>query len=232
MGGRSVAGQLGVKVVNGDVRILLHLFAEHSGKGIREIDVALYDVGMGFLAWSCSCEHHQSGNTGQILANRAAEAGFHDQQHFAEVVLCPIDGSTDFFCSDLATRPVEHAIVFPVATPEEEHIGVLAAMYDLRCAFCDIALEDIFQVGRGELTDFVIVLDVQSEVFPVGGYVHHTGMGIFRIVGQVVLGDEHDVVIIVTGVSKHTVDVEGICLVAVVIPTRRGGLSSISIFQS
>ena len=112
----------------------------------------------------------------------------------------------------------------PVSQIEEgTYIGVLAAMNDLRCAFCDIALEDIFQVGRGELTDFVIVLDVQSEVFPVGGYVHHTRVGIFWIVGQVVLGDEHDVVIVVAGVFEHTVDVEGIRLVAVVIPTRRGG---------
>ena len=218
-----MAGQFYVKVVDADVRILLHLLAEHTGKGVREIDVALYDVGMRFLAWSRCREHHQSGNTGKILANRAAVAGFHDQQHFAEVVLRPMDGSTDFPGSDHVTCPIEAAVVFSVATPEEEHIGVLAAMNDLRRASRDIAFEDVFQVGRGELADFVVVPDVQVEVFPVRSDVYHTGMWIIGIVGQVVLGDEHDVVIIVAGVFEHAVDVEGIRLVAVVNPSRRGG---------
>ena len=118
--------------------------------------------------------------------------------------------------------PVDITVIRAVSAPEKKHVGVLAALDNLWRSLRDGTGEDISQIGRGEPADLVVVDDIRMQVLPIGGHMHHSWIGVLRVVRQIILGDEHDMFIIVPCVAQHTVDIQRIRLMAVVVPTGAG----------
>ena len=120
-----------------------------------------------------------------------------------------------------------------MTAPEEQHIVGLGRTDDVGQTVGSTAQKDVAQVvGTAEVAEMVVDHSVLADV---GIHQRVVGvglcravdvdlarLGVLRVVGQVILDNQHDMVIVVAVMPQQLVDGEGIGLMTVVVPGGRG----------
>ena len=120
-----------------------------------------------------------------------------------------------------------------MTAPEEQHIVGLGGVDDFRQTAGRTAQEDVAQVvGAVQIAEVIVhhgilaQVGIHQRVIGIGLFgtvnIDFTRQGILLVVGQIVLDDEHDMVVIVAVVAQQLIDGKGVGLMAVVVPSGAG----------
>ena len=97
-----------------------------------------------------------------------------------------------------------------MAAPEDEDVVLRAGMHHLGQAEAGLTREDVGQIVGREVGGGIVDVDVGVHVLPPCFGIDGAGVGVARVVGQVVLGDENDVVVVKAPAAEQLVHVEDV----------------------